>query len=74
MAIKTTIHTIRMNPNNAIVTLKDGNHVVLDRANVPIDLNPDGTANVAWVSAFSKYHAFSDRLWRLYYSPEDDLI
>lgn len=62
-----------MNPNNAIITVEDDGHLVMNRVNTPIDLNADGTANLVWVNVFSKYHAFANRLKRVDIT-EDDLL
>ena len=73
MPIKTTIHSIDRISNTALITVKDDDYIVLNRNNVPIELNPDGTANTSWLTVFSKYLSFHDRLIRLEKN-EDDLL
>ena len=73
MPIKTTIHSIDTNSKTAIITIVDGNFVVSNYKNISIELNDNGTANTDWLTLYSKYTVYHNRLMRLDRA-EDDLV
>ena len=62
MAANTTIHEINTFSKVCIVTLYDGDVLIIDRKNIGLELNPDGTANTQSVIQKIKNHVFSSRL------------
>ena len=73
MSIKTTIHSIDVQGKSAIVTIVDEDFIIVDRKNMAIELNDDGTANTSWLTLCAKYTAYNSRLVRLD-KAEDDLL
>ena len=56
MTISIKIHNINttsLDPT-CVVTIKDGENVVVDNANIGLQLNPDGTANTTWIQKVAK--------------------
>ena len=45
MSISLKIHSIDTASRACIVTIKDDNYVIVDKKNIGLELNPDGTAN-----------------------------
>ena len=70
MSIKTTIHSIDVQGKSAIVT---EDFIIVDRKNMAIELNDDGSANTSWLTLCAKYTAYNSRLVRLD-KAEDDLL
>ena len=62
MAISTTIHKINTEDTSCIVTVYDDGKLIIDRSNIGLELNPDGTANTQWISERLKNYVFGKRL------------
>jgi len=74
MSIKLKVHSIDAISNSAIITVLDGDHIVLDKKNrYNLHFNGDGSANTEYLILCAKYLVFRDRLERLDIL-EDDLI
>jgi len=65
MSIKTTIHRISQKGKSAVLTIQDGDIILIDKQNVGIQLNDDGTANTEWLKLYTKYVAYHKRLVRI---------
>ena len=66
MSIKLTIHSIDIENRNAIITLIDDGHLLINKKNLTISLNDDGTsANTTWLNEYVKNYAFVERLLRV---------
>lgn len=57
MAANTTIHSIDANNNECIVTLYDGNDLILDQVNIGIDV----AGNTAYINSVLKTHLLTHR-------------
>ena len=62
MAANTIIHEINTFKHTCIVTLYDDDKLIIDRKNIGLDLNPDGTANTQNIIQRIKEHVFGSRL------------
>ena len=49
MSISIKIHDTDLTAQTCVVTIKDDNVIVLDKKNIGLEFNPDGTANTAWI-------------------------
>ncbi|HIB85249.1 MAG TPA: hypothetical protein EYO59_11830 [Chromatiaceae bacterium] len=47
--ITANVHNIDTETQSCVITIKDGDELVLERKNIGLELNPDGTANTAWI-------------------------
>jgi hypothetical protein len=74
MSIKIKIHEINIEANSAIVTISDDDYILVDKKRcLNIKLNNDGSANTQFLTLYTKYLTFKNRLERLD-KTEDDLI
>ena len=73
MAIKTIIHSIDENESSALISIQDGDVLVVDKKNMNIQLNDDKSANAQWLTTCAKVYVFQNRLQRLE-ETEDDLL
>lgn len=62
MAISTTIHKINTIDSSCIVTVYDDGKLIIDRKNIGIEVNPDGTANTQSVVERLRRFVFGKRL------------
>ena len=65
MAVNTTIHKIDTDKRSCIVTVYDEDILIIDRKNIGLDLNPDGTANTQSIIQKLKDYVFNTRLHNL---------
>ena len=65
MSIKTIIHSISQRGKSAVLTIQDGDIVLVDKKNIGIQLNDDGTANTEWLKLYTKYVTYHERLVRI---------
>jgi hypothetical protein len=49
--ITANVHSIDTENQSCIITIKDGDEIVLEKKNIGLELNPDGTANAAWIKS-----------------------
>ncbi len=47
--IAATVHLMNANAHICIITIRDGNDLVVDNSDIGLEVNPDGTANSAWI-------------------------
>ena len=71
--IKTKIHSIDVASKNAIISIWDNDIPIINKNNILVELNEDGTVNKEWLMTFTKYTVFHKRLVRVY-NNEDDII
>lgn len=63
--IKLKIHTHTSNTSYAVVSLYDGDDLLINEKSTQIQLNPDGSANTVWLNQFAKYNAYINRMKKL---------
>ena len=51
---------------SAVISLSDGNDVIISMKNIQIKLNADGTANNVWLNEFTKTRVASYRASKVY--------
>lgn len=49
LKVAANVHSINTHTKNCIVTVFDGDDVVLNHINIGLELNEDGTANTTWI-------------------------
>ena len=62
MAIKLTIHRIDKDLKTAVVSLSDGEYSWIEKKNISLELNSDGTANTIWMAQWTKLNICKHRL------------
>ena len=55
MAISIKIHSTDTSDGVCVATIKDGNTIVVDSANIGLQLNADGTANTEWIKERARH-------------------
>ena len=67
MSIKLTIHKLDVQNKSAVITLIDGEYIIINKKNLSgIELDETGnSANTVWLNEEIKKHVFSARLARL---------
>ena len=50
------IHSIGIERKMCVVTIMDGSEYIINKKNIGLELNPDGTANTEWIKAEIKMH------------------
>ena len=66
MAIEVTIHKINTEGKTCVVTIIDNNNIILDKKNIGLSLNPDGTADNNWINERIKTIVSEHRLTNNY--------
>jgi len=60
MTISIKIHKLDTTQQVCVVTIKDSNNnIVVNKANVGLELNPDETANTAWIENEAKKYVLN---------------
>ena len=54
MSISIKIHSTDTTAQTCVVTVKDSDTVVINKKNIGLELNPDGTANTDYIIYMSK--------------------
>lgn len=58
MPTSANIHSVNTETKTCIVTIRDGDDLVVDNSNIGLELNSDGSANTEWIySKVSSYIA-----------------
>jgi len=73
MAIKTKIHSIDKNSKSAVISIWDGDILIVDQNNILVEMDDNGNIDVDWLRTYTKYTAFHKRLVRISQN-EDDLL
>ncbi len=74
MSISIKVHEIDVTSNSAILTISDGDRVFVNKKRcLNIKLNPDGSANTQFLTLYTKYLTFKNRLEQID-KFEDDLV
>jgi hypothetical protein len=47
--ITANVHSMNANSNICIITIRDGDELVVDNGNIGMEANEDGSANTAWL-------------------------
>ncbi len=47
--ITANVHSMNANSNICVITIRDGNDLVVDNSNIGMEPNEDGSANTAWL-------------------------
>ena len=47
--ITASVHSMDANSNICIITIRDGNELVVDNSNIGLETNQDGSSNTAWL-------------------------
>ena len=73
MSIKLTIHKLDVQNKSAVITLIDGEYIIINKKNLSgIELDETGnSANTVWLNEEIKKYVFSARLARLKKSEKD---
>tara|TARA_R110000824_G_scaffold49838_23_gene139726 strand:+ start:5352 stop:5585 length:234 start_codon:yes stop_codon:yes gene_type:complete len=61
MAISIKIHSTDTSDGVCVATIKDGNNIVVDNANIGLQLNLDGTANTEWIEEKARHKVLTYR-------------
>jgi len=60
MTISIKIHKLDTTQQVCVVTIKDSNNnIVVNKANIGLELNPDETANTAWIEDKAKKYVLN---------------
>lgn len=51
MTITANVHTVDTETRSCVVTIKDGDEFILERKNIGLELNEDGSANTVWIKS-----------------------
>jgi len=62
MSISIKIHDTDLTAQTCVVTIKDDNVIVLDKKNIGLEFNPDGTANTDYIIYKAKTRVWQKRL------------
>ena len=62
MSISIKIHSTDTNLKNCIVTIKDGETIIVDAKNIGLTLNEDGTANTDYIKETAKEQVRQHRM------------
>ena len=73
MAITTHIHSIDESENSAVISLSDGDRVIINKKNVSVELNQDGSVDTTRLNEFSRKFVLIDRL-KEWEKIEEDLL
>jgi predicted transcriptional regulator len=47
--ITANVHSMDANSNICIITIRDGNELIIDNSNIGMESNEDGSANTVWL-------------------------
>lgn len=47
--ITASVHSMDANSNICIITIRDGNDLIIDNSNIGMEPNEDGSANTVWL-------------------------
>ena len=72
MSVKATVHELSIANKNAVISLSDNGHIIIDKKSMDVKLNEEGTAiDTNWFNEMIKKRVFSSRFIRLEQSEED---